>query len=41
MVEMPARLQTETAKHEGERRVEEMRRFLDALSSETDSLRIL
>jgi uncharacterized protein len=41
MLEMPARLQTETAKREGERRVEEMRRFLEALSRETDSLRVI
>jgi uncharacterized protein len=41
MVEMPARLQTESAKREGERRVEEMRRFLEALSRETDSLRVI
>lgn len=41
MTEMPARLQTEAAKREGERRVEEMRRFLDALSRETDSLRTI
>ncbi len=41
MMEMPARLRTEAAKREGERRVEEMRRFLDALSRETDSLRTI
>jgi uncharacterized protein len=41
MVEMPARLQTDAAKREGERRVEEMRHFLDALSRETDSLRTI
>jgi uncharacterized protein len=41
MVEMTARLQTESAKREGERRVEEMRRFLEALSRETDSLRVI
>ena len=41
MVDMPARLQTDAAKREGERRVEEMRRFLDALSRETDSLRTI
>lgn len=41
MVDMPARLQTEAAKREGERRVEEMQRFLDALSRETDSLRVI
>jgi uncharacterized protein len=38
MEEMPARLQSEAAKREGQRRVEEMRRFLDELSAETDSL---
>jgi uncharacterized protein len=37
MTDMPARLQTEAAKREGERRVEEMRRFLDALGRETNS----
>jgi HD superfamily phosphodiesterase len=41
MIEMPARLQTDAAKREGERRVEEMRRFLDALARETDSLRTI
>jgi uncharacterized protein len=41
MLEMPARLQSATAKREGERRVQEMQRFLDALSTETDSLHIL
>jgi HD superfamily phosphodiesterase len=41
MTEMPARLQTETAKREGQRRVLEMRQFLDALSRESDSLRTL
>jgi uncharacterized protein len=41
MVEMPPRLQTESAKREGERRVEEMRRFLEALARETDSLRVI
>ena len=41
MADMPGRLQTDAAKREGERRVEEMRRFLDALSRETDSLRVL
>jgi uncharacterized protein len=35
MTEMPARLQTNAAKREGEQRVEEMRRFLDALARET------
>lgn len=41
MTDMPPRLQTEAAKREGERRVEEMRRYLDALSRETDSLRVI
>lgn len=41
MLEMPARLQTDAARREGERRVLEMQRFLDALSRETDSLRVL
>lgn len=41
MLEMPARLQTKAARREGERRALEMQRFLDALSSETDSLRTL
>ncbi len=41
MNEMPGRLQSDAAKREGERRVEEMRRFLDALSRETDSLRVI
>jgi uncharacterized protein len=41
MVEMPARLQSEAAKREGQRRVLEMQRFLDELSGETDSLRTL
>jgi len=41
MVEMPARLQSESAKREGEKRVREMQQFLDALSAETDSLRVL
>ena len=35
MIEMPTRLQTDVAKREGARRVEEMSRFLDALSRET------
>jgi HD superfamily phosphodiesterase len=41
MTEMPGRLQSNAAKREGERRVEEMRRFLDALARETDSLRVI
>ncbi|HEX8716868.1 MAG TPA: HD domain-containing protein [Gemmatimonadaceae bacterium] len=41
MLEMPARLQSATAKREAQHRVQEMQRFLDALSTETDSLRIL
>ena len=39
MLEMPGRLQTGAAKHEGQRRVLEMQRFLDQLAGETDSLR--
>jgi uncharacterized protein len=39
--DMPGRLQTATAKREGERRAAEMRQFLDALTQETDSLRSL
>lgn len=41
MLEMPARLQSAAAKREAQHRVQEMQRFLDALSTETDSLRIL
>jgi hypothetical protein len=41
MVDMPGLLQTTAAKREGERRVVEMRAFLDALSAETDSLKSL
>jgi uncharacterized protein len=41
MLEMPERLQTNAAKREGAKRVREMQRFLDALSAETDSLRVL
>jgi uncharacterized protein len=41
MVEMPGRLQTPAARREGERRVVEMQRFLEALARETDSLSIL
>jgi uncharacterized protein len=41
MLEMPGRLQTEAAKREGQKRVREMQRFLDALSAETDSLTVL
>jgi len=38
MAEMPARLQSEAAKREGQRRVLEMQRFLEELGAETDSL---
>lgn len=41
MREMPGRLVSEAAKREGERRVVEMRRYLDELSAESDSLRAL
>jgi HD superfamily phosphodiesterase len=41
VTEMPGRLQSEAAKREGERRVEEMRRFLDAHARETDSLKAI
>jgi uncharacterized protein len=41
MEEMPGRLQSAAAQREGKRRVLEMRRFLDALAAETDSLRTL
>ncbi|HEY5085839.1 MAG TPA: HD domain-containing protein [Gemmatimonadaceae bacterium] len=41
MLQMPGLLQTATAKREGQRRVMEMQRFLDELSSETDSLHTL
>lgn len=38
MTDMPALLQSGTAKKEGQRRVAEMRAFLDALALESDSL---
>ena len=38
MTDMPALLQSATAKKEGQRRVAEMRAFLDALALESDSL---
>lgn len=41
MLEMPGRLRTPAARREGERRVVEMQRFLEALARETDSLSIL
>lgn len=41
MLQMPGLLQTAAAKREGERRVAEMRRYLDDLASETDSLKTL
>lgn len=41
MLQMPGRLQSASAKREGARRVEEMRRYLDELSAETDSLRAM
>ncbi len=41
MLEMPGLLQTTAAKREGQRRVLEMKRFLDEIGSETDSLRAL
>jgi len=41
MNEMPGRLQSDSAKREGERRVEEMRRFLEELSRETSSLKAI
>jgi hypothetical protein len=41
MLEMPGRLVSDAAKREGQRRVVEMQRFLDALGGETDSLRVL
>jgi uncharacterized protein len=41
MRDMPGRLQSDAAKREGVKRVREMQSFLDALSAETDSLRIL
>lgn len=41
MLHMPGLLQSAAAKREGQRRVAEMRLFLDELSAETDSLRTL
>ncbi|HET7564210.1 MAG TPA: HD domain-containing protein [Gemmatimonadaceae bacterium] len=41
MIDMPGRLQTDAAKREGAKRVREMQQFLDALSAETDSLRVI
>ena len=41
MTELPAQLQSEAAKREGQRRVLEMQRFLEELAAETDSLRAL
>jgi HD superfamily phosphodiesterase len=41
MLHMPGLLQSAAAKREGQRRVVEMRLFLDELSAETDSLRTL
>lgn len=41
MTDMPALLQSATAKKEGQRRVAEMRAFLDALAQESDSLSTL
>ena len=41
MLDMPGRLQTDAAKREGAKRVREMQQFLDALSAETDSLRVI
>jgi len=41
MLQMPGLLQTSAAKQEGVRRVAEMKRFLDDLGNETDSLRTL
>jgi uncharacterized protein len=41
MMDMPGRLQTKAAKREGQHRVAEMQRFLEALGKETDSLRAL
>lgn len=38
MTDMPALLQSATAKNEGQRRAAEMRAFLDALATESDSL---
>ncbi|MDQ2889669.1 MAG: HD domain-containing protein [Gemmatimonadota bacterium] len=41
MLQMPGLLQSAAAKKEGAKRVLEMQRFLDALASETDSLKVL
>ena len=41
MLQMPGRLQSAAAKREGAKRVAEMQRYLDELSAETDSLRVL
>jgi len=41
MVDMPKLLQSDAAKREGERRTAEMKAFLDALSAETDSLKVI
>lgn len=41
MDQMPTLLQSDAAKREGVKRTAEMKAFLDALASETDSLRVL
>ncbi len=41
MNDMPGRLQSAAGKREGQRRVAEMKAFLDALSAESDSLTVL
>jgi uncharacterized protein len=41
MIQMPGRLQSDAAKREGQKRVAEMKAYLDALSTETDSLTVL
>ena len=41
MTEMPKLLQSDAAKREGEKRAREMQQYLDALSAESDSLRVL
>ncbi len=41
LVQMPKLLQSEAAKREGERRAAEMKAFLDALSAETDTLKVI
>jgi hypothetical protein len=41
MIDMPGRLQSTAAKREGQKRAAEMKVFLDELSAESDSLRIL